>query len=258
MHRRDVQRHVRQYAASVGLNSNDEEYPDVISYFTRVERVHKSPSTLGKWILTLRRLIPLHDGSLKVTWWTEAFDAIVVAASGIGDTTYVPPIPGLEGWATGFPDQLFHARDYRRPEQFSNKVWALFLYVSFWVALTCEFALECAVSWRLCEREGNHKRALRRGVFGDGQRARTLHSSYTGTGRLVNPCLSRQPAKSVVHQLVQAKFHPNVTFIPELSAFENSPSLDTLSVRDASLLLANGSTIKGFDYVSLSKIFVSL
>lgn len=123
MSRQDVQRHVRQYATSAGINSNDDEHASSTSYFTRVEKAHKCPKS-SRWTLTLRKLTPLHDsdGRLKVEWWTERFDAVVVAAEGEGDAAYTPPIPGLEAWARAFPSEIFHSREYRRPDSFANKV----------------------------------------------------------------------------------------------------------------------------------------
>lgn len=122
MPRNAVQRHVRQYASSFGINANDEEHANVTSYFTRVEKVQKLPGTAKRWTLTLRKMTPFQDGRLRVDWWTEEFDAVVVGSASEYDSPWVPPIPGLKEWAKAFPEQIYHARNYRRPEIFKGKV----------------------------------------------------------------------------------------------------------------------------------------
>lgn len=117
-----VQRHVRQYASSVGLNTNDDEHVNATSYSTRVERVQRVPGTKRRWTLTLRKMARLDDGALQVDWWTEEFDAVVVATHSESDAPWVPPIPRLKEWAEAFPDQIVHSREYRRPEIFKGKV----------------------------------------------------------------------------------------------------------------------------------------
>lgn len=127
-----VARYVRQFASSVALNSNDEEFSEVISYSTRVERAIKLPgstsnssnssSAQAQWELVLRKMVRLPDGTLQVDWWKEEFDAVVVAAALFHDAPYVPPIPGLDEWANAFPERIIHSREYRRPEMFAGKV----------------------------------------------------------------------------------------------------------------------------------------
>lgn len=117
-----VQRHLRRYASSIGLNTDDKEYANVTSYFTRVERVQKLPGTAKRWTLTLRKIVPLPDGKLLVEWWTEEFDAVVVGNRSEYDSAWVPPIPGLKEWVKAFPGEIYHSRDYRRPEIFKGKV----------------------------------------------------------------------------------------------------------------------------------------
>lgn len=116
MNNRFVQRYVRQYASSIGLNSNDEEHANVTSYSTRVERIRKAPEA-KQWTLTLRKIAPepAADGRLRVDWWTEEFDAVVVATVAENDAPWTPPIPGLDKWANAFPKEIYHGRNYRRP-----------------------------------------------------------------------------------------------------------------------------------------------
>jgi cation diffusion facilitator CzcD-associated flavoprotein CzcO len=123
MPNRFVQRHIRQYASSVGLNSDDEEHGNVTSYSTRVERVEKLPGTKC-WTLTLRKMevMPYSKGKIRADWWTEEFDAVVVAALSESDSPWVPPIPGLKEWAEAHPNRIFHGREYRRPEEMRGKV----------------------------------------------------------------------------------------------------------------------------------------
>ena len=62
-----------------------------------------------------------------VGWWTEDFDAIVVAA-GSYHTPHVPEIDGLVEWsrvrAVDDPSRwsVHHGRTYRRPERYAGKV----------------------------------------------------------------------------------------------------------------------------------------
>ncbi|KAF8309279.1 FAD/NAD(P)-binding domain-containing protein [Clavulina sp. PMI_390] len=117
----EVSRYVRQYASSVGLNSNDDEHANVTAYKTRVERAEKIPGTNKRWTLTLRKQTPLKNGSIEMDWWQEEFDAIVIGQLGVGDAAFVPPIPGLKEWAERLPDHVFHSRDYRRPQPFIDQ-----------------------------------------------------------------------------------------------------------------------------------------
>jgi cation diffusion facilitator CzcD-associated flavoprotein CzcO len=61
-------------------------------------------------------------GEVKVDWWKEEFDAVVVAPGEGFDSAWVPPIEGLDVLAHAFPEQMYHSRDYRRPEEMAGKV----------------------------------------------------------------------------------------------------------------------------------------
>jgi len=95
---------------------NRRGYQDWVSYNTTVELVHKDKET-RKWILTLRQ--PLEHGK-EDKWWTETFDAVVVAA-GHYSVPYIPLTPGLAELAQDFPGSVEHSKAWRNPEKYRNK-----------------------------------------------------------------------------------------------------------------------------------------
>ncbi|PMD52120.1 flavin dependent monooxygenase-like protein [Hyaloscypha bicolor E] len=95
---------------------NRHGYQGWVSYNTTVELVHKDKET-GKWILTLRQ--PLEHGK-EDKWWTETFDAVVVAA-GHYTVPYIPLTPGLAELAQDFPGSVEHSKAWRNPEKYRNK-----------------------------------------------------------------------------------------------------------------------------------------
>ncbi|KAJ6551719.1 hypothetical protein B0H19DRAFT_1158674 [Mycena capillaripes] len=118
---RTLARYLRAFASFHGANSNDKS-PD-IAYNTRVELVEKRYDEAGRergWRLTLKRLERDGVDSAKATWWTEDFDAIVVA-TGRYNAPNIPRISGLEDWAQKFPESIIHSRQYRRPQPFTNE-----------------------------------------------------------------------------------------------------------------------------------------
>jgi len=85
-----VQRHVRSYASSQGLNVGDEHYnasaPVFLRYSTRLELLEKEGHS---WKLSLRSLTRLPENKrIKAEWTVELFDAVVVASGGY-DAPYV-------------------------------------------------------------------------------------------------------------------------------------------------------------------------
>lgn len=121
----------------MGLNSNDWENEHVFSYSTRVELVRKL-SGARKWTLTLRKMveIPETEGKLRVDWWKEEFDAVVVGNAGaLADAPKIPAIPGLEEWAQAFPDRIMHSREYRYPHKFAGKVKHVFMRTIFFLTI---------------------------------------------------------------------------------------------------------------------------
>ncbi|KAL4897774.1 glycoside hydrolase family 95 protein [Aspergillus ambiguus] len=105
---------IRQYIEDL-LNRNG--YQDLVEYNTTVERAVKD-TTSGKWVLTLRRAGTQPDG--YDYWWSETFDALVVA-SGHYNVPYVPAIPGLKEFAQKYPGSVEHAKQYRGPEKYRGK-----------------------------------------------------------------------------------------------------------------------------------------
>jgi thioredoxin reductase len=90
-------------------------YEECVSYNTTVELVHKDGDT-GKWTMTLRKPT---DNSLD-QWWTESFDAVVVAA-GHYSVPFIPATPGLAEFSKNFPGSVEHSKSWRKPEHYRGK-----------------------------------------------------------------------------------------------------------------------------------------
>ncbi|KAF8589628.1 FAD/NAD(P)-binding domain-containing protein [Ramaria rubella] len=127
----EVQRHVREYASAQALSPiDDTDFPNVTSYGTRVERVRKMHSAnsfeRSKWQLTLRKLTQVVSDDrprLQAEYWTEEFDAVVVA-TGPYDSIYISAIKGLAEVAQK-SKQIYHSRNYRRPDNLFGKACLL-------------------------------------------------------------------------------------------------------------------------------------
>ncbi|KAL4879645.1 hypothetical protein BJY04DRAFT_193314 [Aspergillus karnatakaensis] len=91
-------------------------YGDLVEFNTTVERAVKDAER-DEWVLTLRRAGQDGEGDY---WWTETFDALVVA-SGHYHVPYVPPIPGLKEFAERYPGAVEHAKQYRGPGKYEGK-----------------------------------------------------------------------------------------------------------------------------------------
>ncbi|KAF7593409.1 hypothetical protein BBP40_011511 [Aspergillus hancockii] len=104
---------VRQYIEDL-LNRNG--YQDLVEYNTTVERAEKDAKT-GKWTLTLRRAGEPNGFDY---WWTETFDALVVA-SGHYAVPYVPAVKGLKEFAERYPGSVEHTKQYRGPGRYKGK-----------------------------------------------------------------------------------------------------------------------------------------
>ncbi|KAF9892972.1 hypothetical protein FE257_000564 [Aspergillus nanangensis] len=102
---------IRQYVEDLLTRHG---YQDLVEYNTTVERAVKDAHE-GKWVLTLRRAGDTHD-----YWWTETFDALVVA-SGHYAVPYVPAIPGLREFQRRYPGSVEHTKQYRGPEKYRGK-----------------------------------------------------------------------------------------------------------------------------------------
>ncbi|KAJ6504771.1 FAD/NAD-P-binding domain-containing protein [Mycena vitilis] len=126
-----IQRHVRSYASHHCLSSIDHcpSTPDAVpvaSYSTRVERVEKNEEA-HTWVLTLRRLKRMQESErILEEWWTETFDAVVLAA-GPYTAAHVPDIDGIVDWSKakeggqGGQYSVYHSQSYRHPERYAGK-----------------------------------------------------------------------------------------------------------------------------------------
>ena len=88
-------------------------YSDLVSYNTTVELVEKEGA---EWKVTLRK-----DGAHSDYWWTETFDAVVVA-SGHYWVPYIPAIAGLEQFEKSRPGSVLHSKHFRGRDAFTDKV----------------------------------------------------------------------------------------------------------------------------------------
>ncbi|KAJ7762715.1 FAD/NAD(P)-binding domain-containing protein [Mycena maculata] len=114
-------RYLRGVYSFYGINSNDKSAN--VTYSTRVELVEKRIDAEGieqGWQLTLKKFIRLGPSSSKEVWWTEDFDAVVIA-TGTFNAPNIPNIPGLAEWKHKFPGSILHSREYRYPEKFANQ-----------------------------------------------------------------------------------------------------------------------------------------
>jgi hypothetical protein len=91
-------------------------YQEVVSYNTTVELVYKNQET-GKWTVTLRQLC---ENGKEDRWWTETFDAVLVA-SGHYIVPFIPETPGLAQFARDFPGSVEHSKAWRKPAKYQDK-----------------------------------------------------------------------------------------------------------------------------------------
>lgn len=109
-------------------------YGDLVSYDTTVERVVKEEESDGggggqEWVVTLRKGGGGGgggDGGVD-HWWTERFDAVVVA-SGHFSVPWVPAVEGLEELERGRPGSVLHSKMYRGRDAFRDKVSFFLLF----------------------------------------------------------------------------------------------------------------------------------
>lgn len=84
-----------------------------IRFNTRIEDVYKNDK--GKWVITANR-----DSDSTHDWYTEEFDAVVVA-NGHYTVPFIPHIPGLAEYATKYPEAVIHAKAYNTVDEFKDK-----------------------------------------------------------------------------------------------------------------------------------------
>ncbi|KAK4686806.1 hypothetical protein P7C73_g3316, partial [Tremellales sp. Uapishka_1] len=109
----DIALYIRRYADHFNLNQ-------YASYDTRVENVTKLKQEDAKWRLTLRKLESLGGDEIRETFWTEDFDAVVVASGHYG-APFIPALEGQNEWAQQWPESIIHSRAYRRPETYRDQ-----------------------------------------------------------------------------------------------------------------------------------------
>ncbi|KAJ7772170.1 hypothetical protein B0H16DRAFT_1714382 [Mycena metata] len=116
-----ITRYIRSVYSYYGINGNDENRN--ISYSTRFELIEKRFNEDGVrqgWTLTLKELTRLGSSACKDRWWTQDFDAVVVA-TGTFNAPNIPNIPGLIEWRRQYPGSVSHSCEYRYPEKFNNQ-----------------------------------------------------------------------------------------------------------------------------------------
>ncbi|GKZ79551.1 hypothetical protein AnigIFM56816_003750 [Aspergillus niger] len=92
-------------------------YLHLVSLSTTVERVEK---TGQEWTLTLRKTGQLYRGLPQDYWWTETFDAVIVA-SGHYNVPSIPSIPGLSTTALTHTHIFEHAKAFRHADNYTDK-----------------------------------------------------------------------------------------------------------------------------------------
>ncbi|KAF7326377.1 Dimethylaniline monooxygenase [Mycena venus] len=218
----DIQRHVRAYASFHNLNSNDYQIDSrrspVTSYSTRVDKLQKIEET-QTWRLTLRRLERLPETNrIKAQWWTEDFDAVVIA-TGPYVSPHVPEIEGLVAWSKvkdAGRYSVYHSQSYRRPERYQNKT---ILIVGSSVSAS-EIARDIAPY------------------------ARNVIAS-------IRPKPNPHP-----FQLRSFLRFPDVTeFVPEIDHFETLAAHDK-GIKDGGIHLKNGTVLKGIDEIILATGYI--
>lgn len=93
------------------------KYIHLVTFNTTLERLEKKND---KWELTLRRSGVLYRGESKDYWWTETFDAVVIA-SGHYNIPFIPNIQGLGEFHARYPDKIEHSKAYRSRDNYVGK-----------------------------------------------------------------------------------------------------------------------------------------
>lgn len=92
----------------------------LIKFNTSVDFVSKNKQN-NTWELSLSKYDVNESGSVTITRWKETFDA-VVSASGIHQNANIPDFKDLAAWDAMWPERAIHSNQYRRPEDFKDKV----------------------------------------------------------------------------------------------------------------------------------------
>ncbi|KAF7717034.1 Flavin-containing monooxygenase [Penicillium ucsense] len=181
---------IRQYIEDLFTHK---EYDRLVEYNTTVERAIKEPQD-SKWTLTLRRT-GMHNGTQADYWWTETFDAVVVA-SGHYAVPYIPAIPGLTEFARQYPGSVEHTKHYRGPEKYrAKKVITVGASVS---------AADTAVS--LIDSAKNPIHAVVRGRY----------NPYFGDDAFKHPRIRRRAPISRIESKTRTVYFEDGTFEPDV------------------------------------------
>ncbi|KAJ0414205.1 hypothetical protein BJY00DRAFT_321183 [Aspergillus carlsbadensis] len=92
-------------------------YLDLVSFSTTVERVEKIGS---KWRVTARQRGHFHRNKPAEYWWSEDFDAVIVA-SGHYNVPLIPEIEGLDQAFRAFPTVFEHSKSFRHANEYVDK-----------------------------------------------------------------------------------------------------------------------------------------
>lgn len=104
---------VQQYIEDL-VNRNG--YLDLVEFNTTVEKTEKKPGS-SKWTLYLRKEVAEKDQDY---WWSEEFDAVVVA-SGHYTVPYIPYIEGLAEFAKRYRGSVEHTKAWRGADKYRHK-----------------------------------------------------------------------------------------------------------------------------------------
>jgi hypothetical protein len=108
---------VREWVEDIFVRNGHDK---LLELNTTVEKAEKIDD---KWVLTLRKEEPA-----KSWWWSESFDALVVA-SGHYNVPWLPKIPGLLEYDTRFPERLIHSKHFRNAKSYKGKVCGRFVQI---------------------------------------------------------------------------------------------------------------------------------
>ncbi|KAF9240428.1 hypothetical protein BU15DRAFT_74021 [Melanogaster broomeanus] len=208
--------YIRAYASYLHINSNDEN--PATAYNTRVELIEKRINAEDEeqgWRLWLKSLVPTGNNTSRATWWTEDFDAVVVA-TGRYNAPVMPSIPGLDHWVRRFPGLVRHSRQYRRPEAYANQTVLI---------------VGASVSGSEISRDINPWAA-------------TVYQSF----RADNDTTAHYRLENFLRRLPS-----NTTFVGELKSFLPIP--EGTPIQSGLIELINGTIISGIDSVILATGF---
>lgn len=90
----------------------------LVTLSTTVERIEKIND---EWIITARKSGEVYRGETSDYWWSEKFDAVVVA-TGHYTVPSIPPIWGIDEAVKALPHKFEHSKAFRSPDEYVGKV----------------------------------------------------------------------------------------------------------------------------------------